>query len=140
MNKFLTLNDDEKMLFSSVTLLDEIYGDEAEEAALLRRITKEIEAISLQNIAIPQEMISQLTMGISSSQLSDQFAQYFPMQVERKQELLETLSVNDRLLRILEDISREQTINAIENDINEKVKGSVDENQREFYLVDIKYK
>ena len=129
-----TLNDDEKMLFSSVTLLDEIYGDEAEEAALLRRITKEIEAISLQNIAIPQEMISQLTMGISSSQLSDQFAQYFPMQVERKQELLETLSVNDRLLRILEDISREQTINAIENDINEKVKGSVDENQREFYL------
>ncbi|CAM3611981.1 endopeptidase La [Erysipelothrix urinaevulpis] len=128
------LNDDEKMLFSSVTLLDDFYGDGAEEAALLRRITKEIEAVSVQNVAIPQEMITQLTMGISSSQLSDQFAQYFPMQVSRKQALLETLNVNDRLLMILEDLNKEQAINAIENEINEKVKSSVDENQREFYL------
>ena len=127
-------HDDGNMLFSSVTLLEDIPGDAAEEAALLRRISKEFEAMSPQNITISPEMISQLTIGVTAAQLSDQFAHNFPMPVERKQKLLETLDINTRLLMILEDVNREQMIASIENDINEKVKDRVDDNQREFYL------
>lgn len=132
--KIDTLNDDGRMLFGSVTALEDIIGEENEEMALVRRITTEIEQVSVQNITIPTEIVNQLTMGVSASQLSDQFAQYFPLQLERKQELLEELSVNERLLMIIEEIQREHTLAQIENTINEKVKDRVEENQREYYL------
>lgn len=132
--KIDTLNDDGRMLFGAVTALEDIIGEENEEMALVRRITNEIEQVSVQNITIPTEIVNQLTMGVSASQLSDQFAQYFPLQLERKQELLEELSVNERLLMIIEEIQREHTLAQIENTINEKVKDRVEENQREYYL------
>lgn len=132
--KIDTLNDDGRMLFGAVTALEDIIGEENEEMALVRRITTEIEQVSVQNITIPTEIVNQLTMGVSASQLSDQFAQYFPLQLERKQELLEELSVNERLLMIIEEIQREHTLAQIENTINEKVKDRVEENQREYYL------
>ncbi|MDE8271745.1 endopeptidase La [Erysipelothrix rhusiopathiae] len=132
--KIDTLNDDGRMLFGAVTALEDIIGEENEEMALVRRITTEIEQVSVQNITIPTEIVNQLTMGVSASQLSDQFAQYFPLQLERKQELLEELSVNERLLMIIEEIQREHTLAQIENTINEKVKNRVEENQREYYL------
>lgn len=132
--KIDTLNDDGRMLFGAVTALEDIIGEENEEMVLVRRITTEIEQVSVQNITIPTEIVNQLTMGVSASQLSDQFAQYFPLQLERKQELLEELSVNERLLMIIEEIQREHTLAQIENTINEKVKDRVEENQREYYL------
>ncbi|QIK85886.1 endopeptidase La [Erysipelothrix sp. HDW6B] len=128
------LVDDGKMLFGTVELLEDIIGSENEEIALIRRITSEIEKVSAANITIPTELINQLTLGVSASQLSDQFAQYFPLQVERKQALLEELDVNERLLMIIEEIQREQTLATIETTINEKVKDRVEENQREYYL------
>ena len=128
------LVDDGKMLFGTVELLEDIIGSENEEIALIRRITSEIEKVSAANITIPTELINQLTLGVSASQLSDQFAQYFPLQVERKQALLEELDVNERLLMIIEEIQREQTLATIETTFNEKVKDRVEENQREYYL------
>ena len=128
------LVDDGSMLVGSVELLEDISGSAEEELAMVRRISSEIEKIASANVQIPQELINQLTMGISASQLSDQFAQFFPLQVERKQALLEELSVNERLMLIIEEIHREQTVAKIENTINEKVKDRVEENQREYYL------
>lgn len=129
-----TLVDDGSMLVGSVELLEDVSGSAEEELAMVRRISSEIEKIASANVQIPQELINQLTMGISAAQLSDQFAQFFPLQVERKQALLEELSVNERLMLIIEEIHREQTVAKIENTINEKVKDRVEENQREYYL------
>lgn len=132
--KLNQLVDDGNLLVGSVELLEDIRGSEDEELALVRRISSEIEKIASANVQIPQELINQLTMGISASQLSDQFSQFFPLQVERKQALLEELFVNERLMMIIEEIHREQTLAKIENTINEKVKDRVEENQREYYL------
>lgn len=132
--KLEQLIDDGKMLVGSVDLLDDIRGSEDEELALVRRISSELEKIASANVQIPQELINQLTMGISAAQLSDQFAQFFPLQVDRKQSLLEELFVNERLMMIIEEINREKTLAKIENTINEKVKDRVEENQREYYL------
>lgn len=132
--KLEQLIDDGKMLIGSVDLLDDIRGSEDEELALVRRISSELEKIASANVQIPQELINQLTMGISAAQLSDQFAQFFPLQVDRKQSLLEELFVNERLMMIIEEINREKTLAKIENTINEKVKDRVEENQREYYL------
>lgn len=129
-----SINEDSQMFFATITLLEDVVTNSDEEVALIRTITNEIQQMSPQSISIPREIINQFTMGIAATQLADQFSQYFPLQLERKQELLETLNVNDRLMMIIQEIQREKTLSTIESDINERVKGRIEENQREYYL------
>lgn len=132
--RMLHSTEDEKMLFATLETLDDIHGDALEETGLVRRITKEIEQIANSNTSIPTEMIGQMTQGVSASQLSDQFAQFFPMSVEKKQNLLETLDVNERLMLIIGELQTEKTLSNIEQDINDRVKERIEDNQREYYL------
>ena len=122
------------MLVGQIEILEDVVGEEHEEMALIRRITSEMEKISVQNVAIAPEIVNQLTLGITAAQLTNQFAQYFSLSVDKKQEFLETLDVNERLLLVISEIDRERTISEIENTINDKVKDRVEENQREYYL------
>lgn len=66
--------------------------------------------------------------------LSDQIAQLFPFTLEKRQELLETLGVNERLYLILQEIESEKELSQIENKINDKVKTRIEESQKEYYL------
>lgn len=132
--EIVSLTEDSKMLFGSIKLVEDTMGDADEELVLVRKITKELESITIQNMPLPTEVIQHLTMGVSASQFADQIVQYFPLNLERKQEFLEELSVNERLMSISEEIQREATLSSIETTINEKVKDRVEENQREYYL------
>lgn len=141
--KIDSLNEDSQMLFGAVTLLDDIEGNKDEEIALVRAINKEIKsALSIERtqrmgagISIPREFWDNfLFQNMPASELADQFAQHFPLDLPTKQSLLETLNVNERIEIILKQIHREKTLNDIESDINERVKGRIEENQREYYL------
>ena len=92
---------------------------------------EEIEAISQ---SIPKEMINELAKGVSAPQLADQISQLFPFTLEKRQELLETTGVNDRLFLILQEIESEKELSQIENKINDKVKSRIEESQKEYYL------
>ena len=102
--------------------------------ALIRRVAKEFENIASSANNFPPEIIAQLTKGVSAPTLSDQFAQYFPLPLEKKQVLLETLNVNERLMMIIQELEKEKQLSDIENNINEKVKERIDESQKEYYL------
>ena len=141
--KIDSLNEDSQMLFGAVTLLDDIEGNKDEEIALVRAINKEIKsALSIERtqrmgsgISIPREFWDNfLFQNMPASELADQFAQHFPLDLPTKQSLLETLNINERIEIILKQIHREKTLNDIESDINERVKGRIEENQREYYL------
>lgn len=132
--EIVTLSEDAKMLFGSINLVEDTIGNADEELVLVRKITKELESITIQNMPLPAEVIQHLTMGVSAAQFADQIVQYFPLNLERKQEFLEELDVNERLMSISEEIQREATLSSIETTINEKVKDRVEENQREYYL------
>ena len=132
--EIVTLSEDAKMLFGSINLVEDTIGNADEELVLVRKITKELESITIQNMPLPAEVIQHLTMGVSAAQFADQIVQYFPLNLERKQGFLEELNVNERLMSISEEIQREATLSSIETTINEKVKDRVEENQREYYL------
>lgn len=132
--EIVTLSEDAKMLFGSINLVEDTIGNADEELVLVRKITKELESITIQNMPLPAEVIQHLTMGVSAAQFADQIVQYFPLNLERKQGFLEELDVNERLMSISEEIQREATLSSIETTINEKVKDRVEENQREYYL------
>ena len=132
--KLVHLSDDENMFFATVQPLEDVHSDEKEELVLIRKVATEFEQIAVQNSNIPTEVINQLSRGVSAGQLSNQISQYFPMPVERRQLLLETLDVNERLLIIIKEIKTEKELADIENLINNKVKEKIEDGQKEYYL------
>ena len=132
--KLVSMQDEGRMFMATVLPIADEAGDNLEEMALIRRVAKEFENIASSANNFPPEIIAQLTKGVSAPTLSDQFAQYFPLPLEKKQLLLETLNVNERLMMIIQELEKEKQLSDIENNINEKVKDPIDESQKEYYL------
>ncbi|MBS5002453.1 LON peptidase substrate-binding domain-containing protein, partial [Holdemania filiformis] len=132
--KLVSIQDEDRMFMATVLPVADEAGDNLEEMALIRRVAKEFENIASSANNFPPEIIAQLTKGVSAPTLSDQFAQYFPLPLEKKQVLLETLNVNERLMMIIQELEKEKQLSDIENNINEKVKERIDESQKEYYL------
>ena len=126
--------DDDTMMSVRAVICEDIEQDTMEEMALIRKLAKQFEQIEAISQAIPKEMINELAKGMSAKQLCDQIAQIFPFSLEKRQELLETLGINDRLYLILQEIESERELSEIENMINEKVKTRIEEGQKEYYL------
>lgn len=127
------INDDEMMSVSSIVRPD-IAQDGMEEVALVRKIAKQFEEIEVVSATIPKEMINELAKGVSAKQLADQISQLFPFTLEKRQQLLETCGINDRLYLILQEIESEKELSMIESRINDKVKNRIEESQKEYYL------
>ncbi len=130
----IRLSEDDRMLFATVKPEVDVHGDNLEEMALVRQIAKGLEQITNIGQSFPPEVFSQLTKGVSAEQLSDQVAQYFPMNLDERQGLLEELVLNQRLLLIISNLKKEKELTNIEQGINEKVRERIEENQREYYL------
>lgn len=132
--KIIDYSNTESMFFATIQPLNDIAGDELEETALVRRISKELENMSVNVKSFPAEVINQLTRGVSAPALADQFAQYFPCSYEFRQNILETLNVNERLLKVISKLEEEKQLTIIESSINEKVKERMEDNQKDYYL------
>ena len=128
----ITIKDD--MFFANISVVDDISGDQQEQTALIRRVVDEFEQVSGNFRGMPKEIYSQLQSGIPAGILADQFGQYLPMALASRQEILEALDINQRLLLILQQFQMSRVMKEVEEDINEKVKDSIDDSQKEYYL------
>ncbi|MGL5541368.1 MAG: endopeptidase La [Erysipelotrichaceae bacterium] len=108
--------------------------DEMEELALVRKIAKTFETMEGVSIQIPKEIVAEMAKGVSAVQLADQVAQILPVPVEKRQLMLETLGINDRLVLILQEIENEKQLAKIENELNDKIKSRIEDSQKEYYL------
>ncbi len=127
------LNTD-PMFFATVKPEEDIVENSVEEAALVRKINDEFSLISNVVKTFPAEVITQLTKGMTAGALADQFCQYFPSSFETKQDFLETCAINERLIKVLALIERERQMSLIDNQINDKVKDRMEDNQKDYYL------
>lgn len=117
-----------------VDILEDIHGDEAVEVALVRQVIKSIDEFSSLLPNLPKDLVANFSKGILANELADGLCQHFPMHVDRRQELLEALEINERLKLLIVEISDEQQIAMIEQMISQKVQERINENQKEFYL------
>lgn len=124
----------EGAIYSTVTVLEDEFGDRNEEIALVRKTTSYFEQAKRSMPNMPLDSINRLTSGVSASVLADTIGQYLPIDFKQKQQILETVNVNERLLLVASSIESEKVIGEIEETINRKVRESIDENQREYYL------
>ena len=84
---------------------------------------------------IPDEAIEQLLSQVTDpGRLADIVAGYLDVTRAERQALLETLSVEDRVRRVLIQLQRQIELLAVQQDIQSKVQEEIGERQREVYL------
>lgn len=121
-------------IYTECEPLEDIVGDANEEVVLVKRVISLFDKSNVITSSFPPDVLSQLSRGVSAVKLADQFAQYYTFPLETKQRILETLSLNERLLIILAELEREKEMSKIETVINQKVKEHIEDGQKEYYL------
>lgn len=120
--------------YAKVRYLEDIHGDPNEETALVRKLTEQMQSMNGASQLLPRELISNITHGLSASELADTIGHYINSDLVERAKILAEPDINKRLLLVLASMQKEKAINEIENSINNRVKKSIDENQKEFYL------
>jgi ATP-dependent Lon protease len=72
--------------------------------------------------------------GISAAQIADAMASHLRIQIEEKQQILETFSVQDRLNLLIEILENEIDKKQLDRNVHARTKKQMDKTQREYYL------
>ena len=101
----------------------------------LHREARERAAELGKKLGLPDEAVEQILAEVDEpGRLADLVAGYLDVSVAEKQALLETLSVEDRLRRVLVRVQRQIDVLSAQEDIQSKVKEEIGTRQREMYL------
>ena len=119
---------------AEVEILESEKQDAVEEEALVRMIGDELDRLQGQERFVTKEIIMEISKGMGGEFLSDKAVQGLPLDTARKQQYLETLGINDRLMMLLQDMAKEKKMNEVEKQINETVKERIDQGQKDYYL------
>ena len=121
-------------IFASGEEVKEIVGEFKEEVALVKRLSKLVEDSSDLFGALPKGTSGTLLDGVSASVLADTLANYMILPVFKKQQILETLNINDRIMQIIMFLEEEKYAKEIDKEIDNKVRKRIEENQKEYIL------
>ncbi len=125
-------NDD--FFEASAEHLDEMPGDAATIEALLRSVGDEFERYAKVKKNIPEEALNAVEDASEPARLADLVAGHLGIEVNEKQELLETLSVSERLEKVYGLMQGEMSVLKVEKKIKTRVKSQMEKTQREYYL------
>ncbi len=88
-----------------------------------------------QKSGLAEEAVAQVLAGVDNpGRLADLVAGYIDVSQEERQELLEMLSVEERLRRVLIHVQRQLEIMGAQEDLKSKVQEELGDRQREIYL------
>ena len=110
-------------------------GDEDVEFSILMESIKDVAAQLIQDSPhIPSEAQAALDNIKSNTFLLNFIASNSSMTLEKKQEVLELESLNERAAKVLEGLNLELKMLEVKNEIQDKVKHEFDQQQREYFL------
>ncbi len=114
--------------------LSEELGDPAAVEALLRSVADEFERYAKVKKNVPEEALTQVSETHESSKLADLVSGHLGIEVDKKQALLETFSVAERLEAVYGLMQGEMSVLQVEKKIKTRVKSQMERTQREYYL------
>ncbi|WP_272004423.1 endopeptidase La [Roseovarius sp. ZX-A-9] len=126
--------DNEEFFEARAEYLTEMPGDPATIEALLRTVGNEFERYAKVKKNIPEEALAAVSDSEEPARLADLVAGHLGIDVEQKQELLETLSVSERLEKVYGLMQGEMSVLQVEKKIKTRVKSQMERTQREYYL------
>ncbi|MEP3637546.1 MAG: endopeptidase La [Lentilitoribacter sp.] len=114
--------------------LTEMPGDVTATNALFRSVAEEFERYAKVKKNIPDEALTAVGETAESAKLADLVAGHLGIEVDQKQDLLETLSVSERLEKVYGLMQGEMSVLQVEKKIKTRVKSQMERTQREYYL------
>ena len=113
---------------------DTVRGDQDEEITLVKMVVNELSKHH-QTILQPQaSVLDKIEQGIETERMVDLVVLNLKSNEQSKYQYLEETHLNQRLKLLLEDIAKQKMIVDLEQKINDEIKKSIDENQKEYYL------
>ncbi|GHE86867.1 Lon protease [Aliiroseovarius zhejiangensis] len=115
-------------------VIEERPGDPNEIEALLRSVSEEFERYAKIKKNIPEEALAAVSETRAPDKLADLVAGHLGVEVDQKQELLETFTVSERLEKVFGLMQGEMSVLRVEKKIKTRVKSQMERTQREYYL------
>ncbi|QFT72751.1 endopeptidase La [Ruegeria sp. THAF33] len=126
--------ENEEFFEARAEYLTEIPGDVTTTEALLRTVADEFERYAKVRKNIPEEALTAVGETTEPAKLADLVSGHLGIEVEQKQDLLETLSVSERLEKVYGLMQGEMSVLQVEKKIKTRVKSQMEKTQREYYL------
>jgi ATP-dependent Lon protease len=126
--------DNEAFFEAEASPLSEMPGDAATTQALVRTVSDEFERYAKVRKNIPEEALAAVSSSEEPAKLADLVAGHLGIEVDQKQDLLETLSVSERLEKVYGLMQGELSVLQVEKKIKTRVKSQMEKTQREYYL------
>lgn len=104
------------------------------ELAYVRLLIEELQSASKTLFEGNTELANVISQGVTADKLTDVLAYNLPLDLNTKLKYLTTPNVGVRLRYMLEDLKREKYIRDLEIGIENEVRKSINENQKEYYL------
>ncbi len=122
-----------------VSLVDEIEEEnydenDLENEALKRKLIDIFSEYREYNHKVNGEFVFSRENVESTSRLTDSLASNLPLKLTDKQDILNTVSVKERAEKLINLLVRETEIAKIDSEIEKKVRESIDQNQKEYFL------
>ncbi len=114
----------------------DIEAPEAEAEALVRAIVESFEEYAKLNKNISKDLVGSVSATIDPSKLADTVAAHFSFKIADKQQLLEALSLGERLSLLLRLTRAEIDIYKMDQRIRGRVKDQMEKTQKNYYLTE----
>ena len=114
--------------------IEETLGDEKANIAFVKAVSQEFDRYAKVKKNIPDDAITTIAATSDPAKLSDLASGHLGLEVDQKQDLLETLSVSDRLEKVFSLMQGEMGVLKVEKKIKTRVKSQMERTQREYYL------
>ena len=132
--KLLEFVDTEPFWNASIVTIPIVNDDMDKELAYVRLLIEELQNDSHKIFEGFPELANVISQGVTADKLTDVLAYNLPLDVPAKLKYLTTPSVGERLKFMLEDLKREKYIRTLEMNIENEVRKSISESQKEYYL------
>ncbi|WP_299839760.1 endopeptidase La [uncultured Paracoccus sp.] len=114
--------------------LEQLPGDADTVTALTRAVTDEFERYVKVRKNIPEEVVTAVAEAREPARLADLVSGHMGVEIDKKQDLLETLDVGAQLEKVYGLMQGEMSVLQVEKKIKSRVKTQMEKTQREYYL------
>ncbi|EJQ47181.1 lon protease [Bacillus cereus BAG6X1-2] len=126
--------EEENVVQVSIRTVTEEVEDDLEEKALMRTLLEHFEQYIKVSKKVSNETFATVADIEEPGRLADLIASHLPIKTKQKQEILELVSVKERLHTLISIIQDEQELLSLEKKIGQKVKRSMERTQKEYFL------
>ena len=126
--------ENKEHFFVSYEEIDTVITNSEEELTLVKMVVEEVAKNGAQFLLPNNNVVASIQKEITTEETADLIANHLDVDGFKKYRYLEEPILSQRYKMLLEDIEYRKMVVDIERKINDDVKKSIDENQKEYYL------